>query len=547
MSHSVIAPSDIPRASVTACAGRVGWRQRIRASLRFVSAALLIVGMLGGATYVGYMLNWRVPKFSELWGSAAAEKPRWCEEHGVPEADCLECNPDRFPPDKDHGWCPVHGVAQCPFEHPEVAETKEPTYLTDGDRARASRALALMPRGENNSRCKLYLRRIQFADHEAAERAGVDVAIVDREPVVEAITANGEVMYDETRLARLASRVAGTVHKVFRQVGDPVRAGDLLALVDSADVGRAKAEMLQAISHRRLTSGNLARLKPLGESGAIPVRQLREAEAADSEAQIRLMAARQALVNLGFDLPEDHFGDLSMEVISDRLRRLGLSQDLSSVSELGTATSNLFPLRSPLGGVVVERTVVAGEVVDTARSLFTVGDVSRMWLVLQVRQDDVRLIKPGASVRFGVADRTGDTMISGQVSWMSTAADERTRTVKVRVDLPNEEGILRANTFGTGKIILREGRDSIVVPAEAVHWDGCCHVVFVRDRRYFDQGAPKFYHVRQVRIGVKENGKAEILAGLVPGEVIAAEGSTVLASQLLRSNLGAGCDCANGH
>jgi cobalt-zinc-cadmium efflux system membrane fusion protein len=116
----------------------------------------------------------------------------------------------------------------------------------------------------------------------------------------------------------------------------------------------------------------------------------------------------------------------------------------------------------------------------------------------------------------------------------------------VRVDLPNADGMLRANTFGTGQIVLREETETVLVPSEAVHWDGFCHVIFVRDRNYFDSAAPKFYHVRPIRLGVPQDGRTEILAGAVPGEVIAAKGSTVLAAQLLRSNLGAGCDCANG-
>src|SRR6185312_12773458 len=112
---------------------------------------------------------------------------------------------------------------------------------------RASRALALKPRAENNSLCRLHTRRIQFASAAAVEKAGVDIAVVQQRPVVEAATANGEVVYDGNRMAHLSSRVAGTVWQVERQVGDRVRKGVCLALVDAADVGKAKAELLQAI------------------------------------------------------------------------------------------------------------------------------------------------------------------------------------------------------------------------------------------------------------------------------------------------------------
>jgi len=507
--------------------------------------AVLILAVLGGAAYWGHVTDWRVPKFSELWGTTAVSGPRWCEEHGVPEAECMECNPKLFPPDKDFGWCPVHGIAQCPFEHPEVIQTKEPTSLTDADRARADRALALLPRSENNSRCELHLRRIQFATQEAAESAGVDVAVVGRGAVTEAITSNGEVTYDETRLAHLASRVAGAVWSVRKKIGETVKKGDVLALVDSADVGRAKSEFLQALTHERLAATNLKRLTPLAEQGAVPERQLREAAAAQHEAEIRLLGARQALVNLGFVVPADSFGEATIDAVSREIQFLGLPEELSSTWDRATSTSNLFPLRASLEGVVVERNIVEGEVVDIARSLFTIANVESMWLILNVRQDEIRYVRIGLPVRFRPSDRSREAPIPGKVSWISTSADERTRTVRVRVELPNADGMLRANTFGTGQIVLREETETVLVPKEAVHWDGFCHVVFVRDRRYFEADTPKFYHVRPVRLGVQQEGRTEILAGVVPGEVIASKGSTVLAAQLLRSNLGAGCDCAH--
>ena len=87
----------------------------------------------------------------------------------------------------------------------------------------------------------------------------------------------------------------------------------------------------------------------------------------------------------------------------------------------------------------------------------------------------------------------------------------------------------------------RVAKSAIVVPTEAVHWDGACHVVFVRDKNYFQPDAPKFFHVRVVRPGVKDGETTEIIAGLLPGEVVASRNSVVLAAQLLKANLGAGC------
>ena len=106
------------------------------------------------------------------------------------------------------------------------------------------------------------------------EKAGVDIAVVEQQPVVEAVVANGEIVYDETHMAHLASRVAGTVWRVEKQVGDAVAKGDVLALIDAADVGRAKSELLQAIAQLRLKQANVERLQPLAADGAVPGKQL---------------------------------------------------------------------------------------------------------------------------------------------------------------------------------------------------------------------------------------------------------------------------------
>ena len=130
--------------------------------------------------------------------------------------------------------------------------------MNDEDLQRVKFALALLPRAENNSHCKKYQRRIQFASKEAIDKAGIDIAIVDQKPVIETVAANGEIVYDETHTARLASRVAGTVWRVEKKPGDKVRKGDILALVDSAEIGHAKSDMLQDIAELPGEAGSMS-------------------------------------------------------------------------------------------------------------------------------------------------------------------------------------------------------------------------------------------------------------------------------------------------
>jgi membrane fusion protein, heavy metal efflux system len=515
------------------------------AVLRNAISTVIVVALLLGLAAWGHSTGWTLPKYSEITGQGEVVEEAWCQEHNVPEAQCIECNHDLVPHGTIHAWCQVHGIPHCPLEHPDVSQPMRPYSVTPADLARAERALSLRPRVENNPVCTSHERRVQFASIETMEKVGVDIAPVGRRRMVEALTANGEVVYDETRTGHLASRVPGVVWRVEKQVGDTVGKGDVLALIDSSHVGQAKGELLQAIAQLRLAETTAARLRPLA-GGAISNRDVREAEAAQQLAQIRVMSAQQALVNLGLPVNLDYFGPLTTEEIAERIRFLGLPADMVTQLAGETTTSNLFPLRSPIDGVVVARAVVAGEVVDSQANLFQAADVRRMWLTLNVRQEDVAYLALGQRVLFRPSDSKQGEEIEGSLAWISTAADDQTRTVKVRVDLPNTDGRLRANTFGTGRIVLREEPEAIVVPSEAVQYEGCCNVVFVRDKNFLTNSY-KFFHVRKVRLGVKEDGMTEIIAGLLPGEVIASKNSMILAAQLLKSNLGAGCGCATGH
>lgn len=509
--------------------------------LRKAAPTAIVLSALAGLALWGHSTDWTLPKFSKMIGGGAVELDNWCKEHGVPESQCIVCNTSLIARPTNYGWCKEHGVAQCPLEHPDVGQLNKEFSFTPDDLQRASRALALRPRAENNSRCLLHEKPIQLASLQTMEKLGMDIAVVVRRPVIEAVVANGEVTYDETQSARLASRVAGTIWRVEKQVGDRVEKGEILALIDSAEVGRAKSEFMQAIAQQRLKKKTADQMKPLASDGAIPGKTYREAEAALQESDIRLLGAQQVLVNLGFVAKASDYAAMSTEEIAKRLRLLGLPAEQVANLDGESTTSNLFPLRAPLRGVVVARDAVAGEVVDTSSTLFGVANVDRMWLTLDVRQDDAKYLQLGQTVLFQASRGHEESEIKGSLVWISTEADDRTRTIKVRANLPNPDGRLRANTFGTGRIVLREEPQAAVVPTEAVHSDGCCNIVFVRDKHFLKEGAPRFFHVRKVRVGVADGDVTEIIAGMLPGEVIASKNSVVLEAELMKSNLGAGC------
>ena len=490
--------------------------------------------------YFGHRNDWKIPKFASLTGTARPVVKDWCEEHSVPESICVECDPTLMPKGPDYGWCPEHGVHNCPLHHPDVAQLKETPTVFPLDLDRAARALSIAPRKENNSACEVYKKRIQFASVESVRQAGVDAELVERQPITESIHTSGAIVYDPTRKASLASRVAGSVWTVEKNVGDSVAKGEVLAIVDSAEVGGLKTALMRSLAERKLQSQNVSRLTEARE--AIVGSRILDAQAAYSKAQADVLSAEQSLRNLGLPVQVTALQSLSEQEVLDQLRLIGIPDSFRARLSGQLSSSNLMPIYSPLDGVVLERTVAPGEVVDSTRILFQIADVRQMWLTLNVPLENMNQLTIGQTVAFR-ADGSRET-IRGKLDWISTSADKTTRMLQVRAVLNNSEGRLRNETFGTGEVILRSESDAIVIPTGSSHWEGCCQVVFVRDKCYFDSpDSYKVFHVRSVRLGAINGKYTEVIAGVLPGEVIATAGSDVLRAQLLKNNLGAGCDC----
>jgi cobalt-zinc-cadmium efflux system membrane fusion protein len=496
---------------------------------------VIVFSALAGVLYAGHHTGWKLPHFAGRAGGAAPAPDDWCPEHLVPESKCVECNEKLFPKAKEFGFCKVHGVMECVTCHPELAQVRGEPRLPAYDTARA---IAVKQRPENNSRNTLHKRLVQFTSQESAAKAGIDVDVVAERPMSDTIVANGEILFNPTRVAHLSPRVSGTVTVVYKTLGDEVQTGEILALVDGAAVGQAKSQLMQAIIHARLKRTTVERLRAAG--GSVPARTLTEAEAASEEADVSLLAARQALLNLGFEIPDGLEGR-DAEAISDRLRVLGIPAASLAALPPGTKSANLIPVVAPYPGVVVASDVVAGEVVNASKLLFTIADPRHVWLTLNVRQEDTRYLRPGLDVAFRTDD--GFQEVNGKLTWISPVVNEHTRTLQVRVQIDNADRRLRDHTFGSGRIVLRAEPKAVVVPREAVQSTSDAHFVFVRDKNFLKEESLKLFHVRQVRIGAQDDRYVELLAGALPGEVVATKGSAVLLAQLLRSSLGAGCGC----
>lgn len=520
---------------------------------RRTGPTVLVLALLGGVAILGNRLGWTAPKFANLLGLETNEKDDWCEEHGVPDEICIECNETLLPKLKTT-WCRAHGVHNCPFERSDVAQTRTPEPVRQDDLDRAQRALDLKERKENNPKCKLHERRIQVASVEILDKMGVAYwEPVAREPISETVSASGAITFEQPRIAPASAPVAGRVWLVTDKgvIGAQVQRGDVLALLDAAEVGKAKTELLQAFAQVELRKKTLDRLAPIADSGALPQARLAEAETALREARIRLLGAQQTLNNMGLPIPLDDSKPFSVEELTRRVQFHGIPADIAARLDAKKTTATLMPVIASRAGTVTAVKATLGEMAEPGKPLFVVADTSRMWLMLNVRLEDVRYLRvrdprthaPGQTVKFR-ADG-GAREVVGELVWKSAEVDEKTRTVQVRAELPNADGTLLANTFGVGQIVVRAEKDAIVVPSEAVHWEGDCHVVFVRDKNFLEPNGLKVFHVRTVRPGVINGANTEIIAGLLPGEIVAAKNSASLRVELLKNKLGAGCGCAH--
>ncbi|MCW5769972.1 MAG: efflux RND transporter periplasmic adaptor subunit, partial [Phycisphaeraceae bacterium] len=453
---------------------------------------ILTLGLLGLVAFAGHKLHWKMPSRASLVSGETPPRKDWCMEHSVPESQCVICRGKPLVPDADGS----------------------PAILPDTAEGAA---------GEKP-------RPVQFATAESVAKAGVITAPAETRPMSAAVTANAEVGYDMTRYAQVGSRAAGSVTMVRVQAGDRVKAGDLLALIDSAAVGTAKSEYLQAAAQLAARGAAAERLRTSTTAGFRNQADLIAAEADLKDAEIRLFNTQQNLVNLGFSPPALAAGEIPS---AKDLRLLGLPPTLAAELDADRTTANLLPIVSPLDGVVISRAIVPGELVESGKALFVVADTSRMWVTASLAPTDARRVAIGQELVF-MPDGSTDDAVIGRITWRSTEVDKKTRTVQVRAEVPNADDRILAHTFGRARIAVARADAAVVVPSEAVQWDGTANVVFVRVNS-------TVFAARTVSLGAQQDGVTEIRSGLRPGERVATAGSYVLVSQLNNEKLGAGC------
>jgi cobalt-zinc-cadmium efflux system membrane fusion protein len=334
-------------------------------------------------------------------------------------------------------------------------------------------------------------------------------------------------------------------------------------------VGRAKASFLQSLAQVRTWTLTVERMRETWGKGAVSERSLREAEASLREARIKLFNDQQALLNLGLPLHLKEVEPLSEEQQVRHLRLLGLPESVRKMLDAETATANLLPLTAPFDGVVVERNTAPGEIVEAllGKYLFVVADVGQLHIDLRVNPRDMTDVRLGQTVTFHLEGKDTPSA-TAEVSHISPEVDAKTRRVYVHAEVTSSVGQLRPNTFGTGRILIRQRSHALVVPSEAVQADsnpsplaalgatgmgmmasplgqgpllaasallpGSTHpsLVFIRL-------SPTTFQVRQVRTGLRDGSVIEI-DGVQPGEEVVTTGSFALKSELRKEQISGG-------
>jgi cobalt-zinc-cadmium efflux system membrane fusion protein len=459
---------------------------------------------------------------------------------------------------------------------------------------RIERAARLVS-AENDPLCAVENLRVRFIDPSILTKAGIVVEPVRRRRMSATIVVPAEVEFDATRVTRVRPRIPGVVREVAVSLGDTVEAGAVLAIIDSPVLGEAKSAYIEHRQDLRLAEADLERFQTIHRG----VRQVLEVCLADSpmdavrealadtlvgEAKAKLLRAhatlhlarteeaRQATLleksiaserdyqsaqgaraageaefaalreEIAFDIERERIAvGRGVEIArgaaeaSDRkLHILGLTEgQIDAIGNEPDEQLSRYEMRSPVAGRVIERGLVAGESVGTEDVPFVLADLSTMWLLADVLEGDLVRLGVGLAVVFTVDGMPG-VHFEGAIRWIDSAVNDRTRTVRVRADLPNPDGWLRARMFGTARIVLRDNENVVSVPRESVQTDGCCQLVFVRE-------SDTAFLPRKVVLGSDAGGYVEILRGLREGERVAAAGSFLMKTEILKSSIGAGC------
>lgn len=381
------------------------------------------------------------------------------------------------------------------------------------------------------------LPSIELVSKEGLKPAGIEIGEVEERRVGEYVQAHGDIDFNQDHYAHLSTRAAGTAWGVYKHAGDQVKKGEVLALIASPELASLKFDLQQTLLTVQTRERYYRRLKSSGESTSRQA--LESAEASLRESRIHLSKDQQSLQNLGLTVSIDELSRLTDEQVADHLRTLGIPDTLLQGLEPNTLSSNLLPMYAPFDSMVIKRDIVIGEVVNPGTPQFVLADLSRLWLMLHVRLEDVGKLREGYEVSFHL-DGPHEDAPPARIAWISAAVDEKTRTVPVRADVDNPKFRLRPNTFGDARILVRQEKH-LLVPTAALQFDGNSYVVFARgasDTEYQPLRVDLGPQPQRVTLIPFQEEFTVVLSGVAAGQRIAISGTQVLLSEMQKERIG---------
>jgi len=346
--------------------------------------------------------------------------------------------------------------------------------------------------------------------------AGIETEAVRKSRQLETLQAKGRIALADDRTWRVGIRTPGLVVAVYAGLGDYVMKGQILARYHADEVRETRAQYRAAVSELDRAQAaaaqaqrNRDRAQRLLDLKAGSVQQLEQAQQDLSTAQA---AVRKAEIEI----------DRTRDVLEDELR-------VPVESKKGDPLSDDVPILAPATGYVITKHATPGELIALSDDTFVIGDLSRVWMLASVRQEDLARLRVGqpASV---MPDRDGPERYPGRITNLGQRFDPETRVMEVRIELNNPGNRLRPEMLATADLPIGGTEPVITVPSDAIQQVNGQDVVFVRT-------APNRFAVRPVRAGESEAGRAPVLEGLKAGEGVVVRGAFALKSQLLKSTL----------
>jgi cobalt-zinc-cadmium efflux system membrane fusion protein len=336
------------------------------------------------------------------------------------------------------------------------------------------------------------------------EEAMLEVAQAEPGRIDRVIELPGEVVINADRLVHLVPRVTGIVRQVYKELGDEVRTGEVMAVIESRELADAKAEYLAAGERLILAQAIFEREAGLWQKKISSEQEYLNAKQVLTEARITLRSAQQKLLALGFS--QDYLAEIRTHENTDYTR---------------------YEIVAPFNGTVIKKHMALGEALKEDTEVFVVADLSAVWIDISVYQQDLALVSEGQRVVL-IAD-PGSPVREGAIEYVGPILGERTRAAIARTTLPNRDGDLRPGMFVTARISVDSVEVSIAVEKEAVQVIDGEKAVFVST----DEG----FEVRHVNTGVSNGNKIEIVAGLEQGERYVWTGAFNLKAKLITGSL----------